>query len=98
MSMFECSARANLFSRPISSAASNAGPHSSFADMKAAASCCSESSRLRSITPKVGSGSVAAGGIRMLIRGDLVTADLPRSWFYSRADHDEQDDRDPPER
>ena len=34
----------------------------------------------------------------MLIKGDLVTADLPRSWFYSRVDLDYQDDRDPPER
>jgi hypothetical protein len=34
----------------------------------------------------------------MLIKGDLRTADLPRSWFYSRADLDDQTDRDSPER
>jgi hypothetical protein len=34
----------------------------------------------------------------MLIIGDLRTADLSRSWFYSRADLDDQTDRDPPER
>jgi hypothetical protein len=34
----------------------------------------------------------------MLVKGDLVTADLTRSWFYSRADLDSQNDRDPPER
>jgi hypothetical protein len=28
----------------------------------------------------------------MLIKGDLATADLPRSWFYSRADVDDQSD------
>jgi hypothetical protein len=30
----------------------------------------------------------------MLIRGDLVTADLPRSWFYSHVDLDDQNGRD----
>jgi hypothetical protein len=34
----------------------------------------------------------------MLIKGDLATADLPRSWFYSRADLDDQSDYEPPER
>jgi hypothetical protein len=34
----------------------------------------------------------------MLIRGDLATADLLRSWFYSRADLDDQSDDEPPER
>src|ERR1700730_601171 len=34
----------------------------------------------------------------MLIRGELETADLHRSWFYSRADLDDQSDNEPPER
>jgi|ERR1700730_752205 len=34
----------------------------------------------------------------MLIKGDLATADLPRSWFYSRADLDDRSDYEPPER
>ncbi len=34
----------------------------------------------------------------MLIKGDLATADLPRSWFYSRADVDDQSYYEPPER
>ena len=34
----------------------------------------------------------------MLIKGDLATADLPRSWFYSRDDVDHQSDYEPPER
>ena len=34
----------------------------------------------------------------MLIKGDLATADLPRSWFYSRADLDDQSDYETPER
>jgi hypothetical protein len=34
----------------------------------------------------------------MLITGDIGTADLARSWFYSRADLDDQTDRDLPER
>jgi len=45
--------------------------------------------------------SVVAPGDRdncMLIRGDLATADLHRSWFYSRADVDDQSDNEPPER
>jgi len=32
----------------------------------------------------------------MLIKGDLATADLSRSWFYSRADLDDQSDYEPP--
>jgi hypothetical protein len=34
----------------------------------------------------------------MLIKGDLATADLTRSWFYLRADADDQSDYEPPER
>jgi hypothetical protein len=34
----------------------------------------------------------------MLIKGDPQTADLSRSGFYSRADLEDQTDRDPPER
>lgn len=34
----------------------------------------------------------------MLIKGDLGTADLPRSWFSSGTDLDDEADRDPPER
>jgi hypothetical protein len=34
----------------------------------------------------------------MLIKGDLATADLPRSWFYSRTDVDDQSNYEPPER
>jgi len=32
----------------------------------------------------------------MLIKGDLATADLPRSWFYSRAEFYDQPDYEPP--
>jgi hypothetical protein len=32
----------------------------------------------------------------MLIKGDLATADLSRSWFYSRANLDDQSDHEPP--
>jgi len=32
----------------------------------------------------------------MLIKGDLATADLSRSWFYSRANLDDQSDNEPP--
>jgi hypothetical protein len=45
--------------------------------------------------------SVVAPGDRddcMLIKGDLATADLPRSWFYSRADLGDQTDYEPPGR
>jgi hypothetical protein len=38
------------------------------------------------------------GDTCMLIKGDLTTADLPRSWFYSRADLDDQAYYGPPER
>jgi hypothetical protein len=34
----------------------------------------------------------------ILIKGDLATADLPRSWFYSSADLDDQTDYEPPGR
>jgi hypothetical protein len=34
----------------------------------------------------------------MLIKGDLATADLPRSWFYSRGEVDDQSDYEPLER
>ncbi len=34
----------------------------------------------------------------MLIKGDLTTADLPQSWFYSRADLDDQADHETPGR
>jgi len=34
----------------------------------------------------------------MLIKGDLATADLPRSWFYSHANVDDQSYYEPPER
>jgi hypothetical protein len=34
----------------------------------------------------------------MLIKGDLATADLPRRWFYSPADVDDQSNYEPPER
>jgi hypothetical protein len=40
----------------------------------------------------------ADGGSCMLIKGDLATADLPQSWFYSRDDVDAQSDHDLPER